>query len=61
LGVERMRRIAEYRTFKTAEDLLRSRFFDSTNNRLNATVDRIAKRELDPFTASTELLSKVAF
>ena len=61
LGVERMRRIAEYRTFKTAEDLLRSRFFDSTNNRLNTTVDRIAKRELDPFTASTELLSKVAF
>ncbi len=61
LGVERMRRIAEYRTFKTAEDLLRSRFFDSTNNRLNATVDQIAKRELDPFTASTELLSKVAF
>lgn len=60
LGPERLRRIAEYRTFKTAEDLLRSRFFASTSERVAAMVDRISRRELDPFAASEELMSNVA-
>jgi LAO/AO transport system kinase len=60
LGPERLRRIAEYRTFKTAEDLLRSRFFASTSERIAAMVDRISRRELDPFAASDELMSNVA-
>ncbi len=60
LGVERLRRIAEYRTFKTAEDLLRSRFFASTSERVASMVERISRRELDPFAASDELMSKVA-
>lgn len=60
LGQERLRRIAEYRTFKTAEDLLRGRFFASTSERVAAMVDRISRRELDPFAASEELMSKVA-
>jgi LAO/AO transport system kinase len=60
LGPERLRRIAEYRTFKTAEDLLRSRFFTSTSERVAAMVDRISRRELDPFAASDELMSNVA-
>ncbi len=60
LGQERLRRIAEYRTFKTAEDLLRSRFFASTSERVAAMVDRISRRELDPFAASEELMSNVA-
>jgi len=60
LGPERLRRIAEYRTFKTAEDLLRSRFFASTSERVAAMVERISRRELDPFAASDELMSNVA-
>jgi len=60
LGPERLRRIAEYRTFKTAEDLLRSRFFASTSERVAALVERISRRELDPFAASDELMSNVA-
>ena len=60
LGTERLRRIAEYRTFKTAEDILRSRFFASTSERVSAMVDRISRREMDPFAASDELMSKVA-
>lgn len=60
LGPERLRRIAEYRTFKTAEDVLRSRFFVSTSERVAAMVERIARRELDPFAASDELMNNVA-
>ena len=60
LGTERLRRIAEYRTFKTAEDVLRSRFFASTSERVSAMVERISRRELDPFAASDELMSNVA-
>ena len=60
LGPERLRRIAEYRTFKTAEDLLRSRFFASTSERVAAMVERISRPELDPFAASDELMSNVA-
>ena len=60
LGPERLRRIAEYRTFKTAEDLLRGRFLTSTSERVAAMVERISKRELDPFAASDELMSNVA-
>ncbi|MEK9654024.1 MAG: methylmalonyl Co-A mutase-associated GTPase MeaB [Betaproteobacteria bacterium] len=61
LGEERLKRIAEYRTFKTAEDLLRNKFFDSTSERISALVEKISKRELDPFTASDELLGNIAF
>jgi LAO/AO transport system kinase len=60
LGPERLRRIAEYRTFKTAEDLLRGRFLTSTSERVAAMVERISRRELDPFAASDELMSNVA-
>jgi len=60
LGPARLRRIAEYRTFKTAEDLLRSRFFASSSEQVAAMVDRITRRELDPFAASDELLSNTA-
>jgi LAO/AO transport system kinase len=46
LGPERLRRIAEYRT--------------STSERVAALVERISRRELDPFAASDELMSNVA-
>jgi LAO/AO transport system kinase len=60
-GKPRLRNIAEYRTFKTAEDLLRSQFYKSTNKRIQDVVEQIARRELDPFTASNDLLKKIAF
>ena len=57
LGDIRLRHIAEYRALKTAEDLLRSRFISSRNPHLAALVDRIARRELDPFSAAEMLLN----
>jgi LAO/AO transport system kinase len=56
LGDIRLRHIAEYRALKTAEELLRSRFTPSRNAHLAAIVDRIARRELDPFSAAEILL-----
>lgn len=56
LGEVRMRHIAEYRALKTAEELLRSRFIPTRNAHLAALVDRIARRELDPFAAAEILL-----
>jgi LAO/AO transport system kinase len=60
LGNERLRHIAEYRALKTAEDLLRSRFAASRGTRLAELVDRISRRELDPFAAAETLLNNAA-
>jgi LAO/AO transport system kinase len=57
LGEQRLRRIAEYRALKTAEDLLHSRFAASRSTRLAELVERISRRELDPFSAAETLLS----
>jgi GTPase len=57
LGEARARHIAEYRALKTVEDLLRRRFAASRNAGLAALVERIADRELDPFSAAEALLS----
>jgi LAO/AO transport system kinase len=60
LGKERLRHIAEYRALKTAEDLLRSRFAASRSTRLAELVERILRRELDPFAAAETLLNNAA-
>jgi len=60
LGKERLRHIAEYRALKTAEDLLRSRFAASRGTRLAELVERISRRELDPFAAAETLLNNAA-
>ena len=60
LGAQRLRRIAEYRALKTAEDLLRSRFAASRSTRLAELVEQISRRELDPFAAAETLLSNAA-
>ena len=60
LGEARLRHIAEYRALKTAEDLLRSRFAHSRNPHLAAMVERISRRELDPFSAAQSLLNDAA-
>ncbi|HLE65674.1 MAG TPA: methylmalonyl Co-A mutase-associated GTPase MeaB [Burkholderiales bacterium] len=61
LGPERARRIAEYRALKTAEDLLRARFASARSAGLAEMVDRISRRELDPFTAAETLLNNATF
>ena len=60
LGQERLRHIAEYRALKTAEDLLRSRFAASRGTRLAELVERMSRRELDPFSAAETLLNNAA-
>ena len=58
LGEARLRRIAEYRALKTAEDLLRRRFDLARNGAVADVVERVARRELDPFTAAQALLDR---
>jgi len=60
LGETRLRHIAEYRTLKTAEELLRSRFAAARDARLAELVERIARRELDPFAGAQALMSNTA-
>ena len=55
LGEARLRHIAAYRALKTAEELLRSRFAASRDARLAELVERISRRELDPFAAAEAL------
>lgn len=61
LGPQRARRVAEYRALKTAEDLVRSRFASVSSAGLAGMVDRISRRELDPFTAAETLLNNATF
>jgi LAO/AO transport system kinase len=61
LGAEKRRHIAEYRTLKTAEDLLRSRFATSRGTRLAQMVEQISARALDPFSAAKMLLNESSF
>lgn len=60
LGPARLRHIAEYRALKTAEDLLRTRFAAARNLGLAAIVEKISRRELDPFSAAESLLNNAA-
>jgi len=60
LGEARLRKIAEYRALKTAEELLRNRFAASRNAQLAAMVERISRRELDPLAAAESLLNSTA-
>jgi len=61
LGAAKRRHIAEYRTLKTAEDLLRSRFGAARHAQLAQMVEEIAKRTLDPFSAAQSLLNESSF
>lgn len=55
-GRERQRRIAEFRMLKTAEDLLRLRFRESSAARTAELAERLAAREIDPYAAGEQLL-----
>lgn len=54
---QRLRRIARYRTLKNAEQLLRRRFNTETHHGLDEAIERIVRRELDPYTAAELFLN----
>ena len=55
-GPARLRRIAEFRMLKTAEELLRLRFRASSAVRKAALTDRLAARQITPYAAGEQLL-----
>ena len=57
LGEARLRRMAQYRALKCAEGLLCRRFAPARHPELAAMVERISRREIDPYTAGEWLLN----
>ena len=55
-GRERHRRIAEFRMLKTAEELLRLRFRESSAGRTAVLAERLAARQINPSAAGEQLL-----
>jgi LAO/AO transport system kinase len=55
-GQARLRRIAEFRMLKTAEELLRLRFRASSAGRGASLADRLAARRITPYAAGEQLL-----
>ena len=55
-GRARLRRIAEFRMLKTAEELLRLRFRANSAGRAAALADRLAARLITPYAAGEQLL-----
>ena len=55
-GRARLRRIAEFRMLKTAEELLRLRFRASSAGRAASIADRLAARQITPYDAGEQLL-----
>ncbi|MEE8110914.1 MAG: methylmalonyl Co-A mutase-associated GTPase MeaB [bacterium] len=54
---QRRRRIVEMRVFKTAEEILRSRFSGQFEGKLAGLVERVMAREVDPYAAAVDLLA----
>jgi LAO/AO transport system kinase len=55
-GAARARKIAEFRMLKTAEELLRRRFKESSAGRVAAMAERLVAREISPYVAGEQLL-----
>jgi hypothetical protein len=51
-----VRRIAEFRMLKTAEDLLYQRYLATRQGRLDVVSARLAQREISPYQAAEALL-----
>lgn len=58
-GQERVRRIAEFRMLKTAEDLLRQRFLSTRQGALAAVSAELASRHISPYQAAESLLDGI--
>jgi LAO/AO transport system kinase len=55
-GAARLRRIAEFRMLKTAEELLRDRFRHARTGRVAELADRLVGRQISPYAAGEHLL-----
>ncbi len=60
LGASRQRRIAEYRAWKSVEELLHRRLAPARNEAFAMLVERMARREIDPLAAAESLLASSA-
>lgn len=58
-GQERIRRIAEFRMLKTAEDLLHQRFLESRQGTLATVSAQLIDRRISPYQAAERLLNGV--
>jgi LAO/AO transport system kinase len=58
-GLERIRRIAEFRMLKTAEDLLHQRFLDSRQSALATVSAQLSDRRISPYQAAERLLNGI--
>lgn len=58
-GKERVRRIAEFRMLKTAEELLHQRFLDSRQGALAAVSAQLSDRLISPYQAAERLLNGI--
>jgi LAO/AO transport system kinase len=56
-GRLRLRRIAEFRMLKMAEELLRTRFRASSKGRVAGVAERLAARQISPYAAGEQLLA----
>jgi LAO/AO transport system kinase len=56
-GRVRLRRIAEFRMLKMAEELLRTRFRASSKGRVAGVAERLAARQISPYAAGEQLLA----
>lgn len=56
-GQARVRRIAEFRMLKTAEDLLHQRFLRARQGALAAVADQLVDRRISPYQAAERLLN----
>jgi LAO/AO transport system kinase len=55
-GAARLRRIAEFRMLKTAEELLRARFRHARTGRVAELAERLVGRQISPYAAGEHLL-----
>lgn len=56
-GLQRRRRVAEFRLTKTAEDVLLERFREEGIAHITGFAARVANREVDPYTAAVDVLT----
>jgi LAO/AO transport system kinase len=56
-GRARVRRIAEFRMLKMAEELLRIRFRETSKTRVAGVAERLAARQISPYVAGEQLLA----
>ena len=59
-GRRRLRRIAEFRMLKTAEEILRRRFHEGSAGRTSELLERLLQRTISPHAAGEQLLARIS-